>query len=126
MSMPYSHQYSPPAPVLEIALSDVDGDVFVGPLPALLDTGSDGSLVPLDYLERLEVPIAREARIRSHWGEWRTVRLYLVDVTIGGIRLAGVEVIGDEQNQRPLLGRNVLNALDLRLNGPSEVTEILV
>lgn len=125
MTIPYNRHYMPPAPVLEIALSDVDGDVFVGPVEALLDTGSDGSLVPVDYLEQLKVPLVREARLRSHWGEWRTVQLYLVDITIESVRLAGMEIVGDDHGHRILLGRNVLNALDLRLNGPAETTQIL-
>jgi predicted aspartyl protease len=125
MPTPYSRRYTPPAPILEIALSDVDGDVFIGPVEALLDTGSDGSLVPISYLEQLEVPIAREARLQSHWGEKRTVWLYLIDIVIEGVRLAGVEVVGDDRGQGVLLGRNVLNTLDVRLNGPSETTNVL-
>lgn len=46
MSYPYSDEYEPPFPALPVVLINDDEGLSLGPEPALLDTGSDGSLVP--------------------------------------------------------------------------------
>jgi predicted aspartyl protease len=92
---------------------------------ALLDTGSDGSLVPIAYLERILAPALADTRIRSHWGEWRSVQLFLVDLELDGLRLPDISVVGDEQGDEIVLGRNVLNRLRLLLDGPARFTEIV-
>lgn len=93
-------------------------------LPALLDTGSDGTLVPLYLLRDIRAPMLQEARMRSHWGEWRTVGLFLVEMTIGALTFAGVLVVGDDQGDEIILGRNILNKIRLELDGPSLQTRI--
>ena len=91
---------------------------------ALLDTGSDGSLVPIAYLEEILAPPMADTHIRSHWGEWRAVQLFAVDIELGNLRLPGVFVVGDEQGNEIVLGRNVLNRLRLLLDGPAELSDI--
>jgi predicted aspartyl protease len=92
---------------------------------ALLDTGSDGSPVPIVFLRQIFAPALTDTRIRSHWGEWRPAQLFVVDVELDGLRLPGVFVVGDEQGDEIVLGRNVLNKLRLLLNGPANLTDIL-
>lgn len=89
-----------------------------------LDTGSDGSLVPIAHLRQIFAPALTDTRIRSHWGEWRSVQLYVVDLELDGLRLPGVFVVGDEQGDEIVLGRNVLDKLRLLLNGPASLTAI--
>ena len=91
---------------------------------ALLDTGSDGSLVPLLYLQQILAPALTDSRIRSHWGEWRSVQLFLVDLELNGLRLPNVFVVGDEQGDEIVLGRNIINNLRLLLDGPNKITDI--
>jgi hypothetical protein len=43
---------------------------------------------------------------------------------IGEIVMASVEIAGDPNGNEIVLGRNVLNDLDLRLNGPSLQLEL--
>jgi hypothetical protein len=62
--------------------------------------------------------------MRSQWGERRQVLLYLVDVKIGEITLPGIEVVGDDQTNEVVLGRDVLNRLRVLLNGPAETTSV--
>lgn len=50
--------------------------------------------------------------------------LYLVDVQIGEITLPGIEVVGDEQTNEVVLGRDVLNRLRVLLDGPRRSTNI--
>jgi predicted aspartyl protease len=91
---------------------------------ALIDTGSDGTLVPLALLENVLAPVLTETRIRSHWGEWRAVQLLLVDIAREGLTLPGMLVVGDETGGEIVLGRNVQNRLHLALDGPAQLAEV--
>jgi predicted aspartyl protease len=91
---------------------------------AIVDTGADSTLIPQSLLDEIGAPFSDEARLRSHWGEWRNVSLFTIDLGVEGLRLPGVEVIGDEQDQEIIVGRNVLNRLRLLLDGPAGRIEI--
>ena len=121
----YSRNYYPPAPIVEVTFVSVAENLRVGPLPAFVDSGADGTLAPADYLDGIRAPSTVEMSVRSQWGESRRVLLYLVDVQIGDVTLPGIEVVGDEASNEIVLGRDVLNQLRVLLNGPEETTEIL-
>jgi predicted aspartyl protease len=121
---PYDSTYDPPIPVYEITLMAPAADRRVE-LSAIVDTGADGTIVPIRYLQRIEARRAFEASMRSQWGERRTVFLYLVDLVVGGLTLSGVYVVGDELGHETVLGRNVLNRLRLLLDGPQSVLTLL-
>lgn len=125
MKHPYDTDYRPPFPVIPVILHNGEEGLSTATESALLDTGSDGSMVPIIYLRQILAPAYAETRIRSHWGEWRPVQLFLVNLELGDFRLADVSVVGDEQGEEIVLGRNVLNRLRLLLDGPSRLTEIL-
>ena len=63
--------------------------------------------------------------MRSHWGEWRFVKIGVIDMALDGILLPAVEVVADEKSDIILLGRNVLNRLILLLDGPGRQMDIL-
>jgi len=125
MKYPYDVGYEPPFPAVRVVLSNSEEGVRTGEENALLDTGSDGSLVPIAYLRQILAPALADTRIRSHWGEWRSVQLFMVDLEVGNLRLPGIFVIGDDQGGEIVLGRNVINKLRLLLDGPASLTSIL-
>jgi hypothetical protein len=125
MSIAYSADYFPPAPILEIALAYPDESPTVGPLPALVDTGSDGTFIPMDYLEELGVAGDYRVFVRPIFGPARQVYIYTVDLIINSHRLPAIEVIGDDEGTELILGRNILNRLILLLDGPDAETKIL-
>jgi predicted aspartyl protease len=122
---PYLDHYNPPMPVLEIHLAYPEGSPSLGPLAAIIDTGADSMLVPQDLPDRIGAPFSDEARLRSHWGEWRQVALFIVDLGIEDLRLPNVEVVGDDEGDEIILGRNVLNRLRLLLDGPAGTVDVL-
>jgi predicted aspartyl protease len=124
MKHPYDDSYQPPFPALQVILYNTEEGLHASE-KALLDTGSDGSLVPIAYLRQIFAPALADTRIRSHWGEWRSAQLFVVDLEINGLRLPGVFVVGDEQGEDIMLGRNVLNKLRILLDGPANLAEIL-
>ncbi len=124
MKHPYSRNFQPPFPALPVVLTNAEEVLRTAEKNALIDTGSDGTLVPMALLEDVLAPVLSETRIRSHWGEWRAVQLFLVDIELEGLSLPGILVVGDDTGHEIVLGRNVLNRLHLALNGPAQVTEV--
>ena len=125
MRHPFSHDYSPNAPSLDVTFISAEKQLALGPVVALVDTGTDITAAPIAYLEKILAPIAREAFVVPHWGARYAVSLFSVDVRIDEWTLPGVEVIGDTKGNEVILGRDVLNKLRLLLDGPAQTTEIL-
>lgn len=124
MKYPYDTDYQPPFPAIPVIFHNSDEGLSTSVTNALLDTGSDGSLVPIFYLRQILASVLSDTRIRSHWGEWRSAQLFLVDIEVDGLKLPGVFVVGDEQGDEIILGRNFINKLRLLLDGPAKVTSI--
>jgi predicted aspartyl protease len=60
MDFPYLASYFPPMPALEIQLA-YPGEGFAGKLvAAIVDTGADGTLIPLGILDAIGAPIVDE------------------------------------------------------------------
>lgn len=125
MKFPYAVLYQPPFPALTVRFRNEEQSLQTDSLDALLDTGSDGTLVPITYLRQILAPALTDTRIRSHWGEWRPVQLFVVDLELANRRLANIFVVGDEQGSEIVLGRNVLNWLQMLLDGPASLTDLL-
>lgn len=124
MNYRYNTSYFPPAPFVDVVFVSAAEMLRTDPLPAFIDSGADGTIVPLAYLEEIYAPPTVEMGLRSQWGERRSVMLYLVDVYIDGINLPGIEVVGDEQSEDIILGRDVLNRLRVLLDGPDRTVKI--
>ncbi len=124
MKYSYSHVYHPPAPTLEVIFVTAAENRRTRPFIGIVDSGADGTLVPLRFLNEIQAPSTSEMFLRSHWGERRSAWLYLVDVQIGSLVLPGMEVVGDEFSDEIILGRDVLNRLKIVLDGPQETTEL--
>jgi hypothetical protein len=76
MSTPYDAAYTPPAPVLHIRLSAASESLRTDTLTAIVDTGSDATLIPSRYLETIEAIDLGDAVLRSVLGEARGVHLF--------------------------------------------------
>ncbi|MBL7162357.1 MAG: hypothetical protein ISS57_07100 [Anaerolineales bacterium] len=125
MKYPYTKEYQPSFPMIQIRLSNPEEGLRSESVNALLDTGSDGSLVPIEHLQQILAPVLKDTHIRSHWGEWRSVQLFAVDIELADIKLPALFVVGDDQGDEIILGRDLLNKLRILFDGPSEATTIL-
>jgi predicted aspartyl protease len=125
MKTPYSKDYNPPAPILPVSLAAPEEAPQIGPLMALVDTGADGTFIPTAFLEQLDAPIEYTTNVRTHIGErLRRVFIHQIDLLINSIRLPNVEVISDDWGSEIIIGRNVLNKLELLLDGPQQITRL--
>ena len=128
MSTPHSQTKFPPAAVLELQLSAPGDPPSSTTLTALIDTGADFTIVPIQWLLDIQAPEARAAYVRGMWSGRQLITLYLVDIHLAYGTLPGMEVIGidsEDEEQEVILGRNVLNLLILLLDGPQQQTTIL-
>jgi predicted aspartyl protease len=121
---PYSQSYSPPMPVVEIELGVPGRSRVETRLMALVDSGADGTLVPLNVLEEIGARQVGEARIRGILETSYPVAVYLVNVRIGPHLVRAVRAVAAPEGTEAMLGRNVLNHLTITLNGPASMTEI--
>ena len=120
----YSQKYSPAAPVVEARLKAPGRAEVSRSFTALIDSGADGTLLPIDLLEEIGARFEYEATLRGVTGESRAVDIYVADITIGGHTIPVVRMIAGSEGIEPILGRNVLNQFVITLNGLAGVTEI--
>ena len=132
MATKYSREKIPPAPVLQVRLSQPGEAPKIEAMPALIDTGGDFTTLPLNWLLQIDAPEIRWAYLRGLWSEQCPVTLYLVDLHLEHGVLPGVEVVGIDEadietddDREIVLGRNVLNQLILLLDGPNQQADIL-
>lgn len=120
----YDSTYPGPAfPVAEIAILG-DGKERSGEKKALIDTGADATVIPLDILEsigarRIDTRVARNVD-----GSRYRVRLYAVSIVIGAFTLHGIDAVANESTAEIIIGRDVLNQLIVTLDGIGQVSEI--
>ncbi len=124
LSYHYTADYDPPAPIIPITLISLDDEqVTVGPIEAIVDSGADGTLIPESYLQAIQAPAVRKARIKGITGAGFWADIFLVAIQIGPLKLHGIRAIANPAREI-VLGRNVLNQLDIELNGPAETVEL--
>lgn len=120
----YDTTCDPPVPVCDVVLiAPATGRRSA--LPAIVDTGADGTIIPVRHLQEIGARRVFEAGLRSQWGERRVVFLYLVDLQIADLMLPGVYVVGDDLGDETILGCDALNRLRLLLDGPAATTTLL-
>ena len=127
----YSPAKFPPAPVLNIRLSQIEESPTDQLFRALIDTGSDFSLAPQQILIELDALEYETTFVRGLWGARQEARMYPVDLHLESGILPAVEILGVPdggstfENEEIILGRNVLNKLILLLEGPQQQTTVL-
>ena len=121
----YDENYYPAMPIAPVEISlpgKLDDRVS---FTALIDCGADGTMIPLHILESVGAELFDRAYLRGVLGHRQSVSLYMVTLHIAGHTIYAVEAVAIDRDDNPILGRDVLNQLEVTLNGPATVTEIL-
>jgi predicted aspartyl protease len=122
-SFPYSTSYSPSAPVVQIVVTHRGSAT----LSALVDSGADATLIPVDILHAIKAPFIQTHTMIGVNNTRHIVDLYRLRIQVGvGPTLYGVRAVATSQGGEAILGRDVLNHLIVTLNGVAGVTEISV
>ncbi|MGB0388283.1 MAG: aspartyl protease family protein [Ardenticatenaceae bacterium] len=119
----YSTTYDPPAPVIEIKVRSTGRKNF-GSLTALIDSGADATMIPIDVLKQVGARYLRTLQMRGITGLASRVDTYLVVVRIGPHTIYGIRAIAMPPHSEGIIGRDVLNQLVVTLNGLATTTEI--
>lgn len=120
----YSQQYTPSAPVIEIEVTAPGIRRAKEKIVALVDSGSDGTIIPVNILERVSARCVGDARMVGVIGGSIVVDVYLATLIIGTHTMSAVRVVAAMDGAEAIIGRNVLNRLVVTLNGLAGVTEI--
>ncbi len=124
-SYEYSRDYVPAMPVVEVVLSRAGHTEPTITATALVDSGSDATMIPVGLLTTLGARYVGQARLRGVLGDAQLINLYLVSLRIGAYQVQATQVIGNPETDEFILGRDVLNQLIVTLNGEANITEIV-
>jgi predicted aspartyl protease len=126
--MAYSHDYSrdydPVAPVIEIHVRDIERAEPEISIIALIDSGSDATLLPADVIHATRAQYANTRRIRGILGAPSVVDTYMVSIRIGTHTVQAIEAVAVNDVDEAVLGRDVLNQLVIVLNGLAGIVEV--
>ena len=115
-----SRNYDPAIPVAEINLiSPVSGEPTVS-LIALIDSGADATMLPIDVLESADALHYRTRIMHGVTGHSIPVDTYFTIIQVGPYILHGIKAVALPAKGEPTLGRDVLNQLELTLNGTAQ------
>ncbi len=117
----YDADYYPAAPALTVGIGSPKGNVARSEVTALVDTGAEVTMIPLSILRSSGGRIQEKRRLRGILGE-SVVNRYLITVYVAGYAIRGIRAVALEDNYDSILGRDVLNQLELTLNGPAQET----
>ncbi len=120
----YNSQINPPGPMVNVIIrSPEDNEIFVTS-PALVDIGADYSVITPGIFEELMPIRVDKVYVESYEGKGDVLRRYSVNIEIHNWIFHQVPVIvGDDDYV--ILGRDILNNFDLRLNGIDGKLEFL-
>jgi hypothetical protein len=123
---PYDRSDNPPAPRAPLTIYPPPG-VDEEPLTvsALVDTGADCTCLPYDYLESLQLIPNGPTRVETATGAVESSFLYSVDLEFHQRHFPMITVVQVPTGSEAIMGRNVIQAFRLELNGPREYLDIL-
>ena len=120
----YDFAYSPSLRVVEVALKPFGQDSEPLQVSAMIGSGSDGTLVPLPILRRLNARKTGQVALRSITGARSIVSIYEVTLRLRSHLFPKVRVAADTHNDKIILGRDLSNQIIVTLNGLASTTEI--
>lgn len=117
--------FSPPAPLADIILRNPENNLEEKDVPMLLDTGSDVTLVPQIHAAKLIIDLSSSRQFElagfdNKRSFSQTVNLHIV---FEGKTFRG-EYFLIEQDYG-IIGRNILNLLNIQFDGKNQLWKIL-
>ncbi len=117
--------FDPPMPVLQIGLSKPGIERAKQTIEVIVDTGADGTLLPIDVLASIGVRAIDRASLIGITGERQLVDIYVVTIHIGTCLIRGIKVAALPPETTGILGRDVINQLQIHLIGPAQMLELV-
>jgi len=125
--MPYTYEYdadyNPAMPMVELLVGRALAAADLA-LAAIVDSGADATIIPMTYLRQIRARKGGQAWMRGTVGERVQVDLFQISLTLGDYRQGRIEVVGGADQDEVILGRDVLNHLEVTLNGPAHTVVV--
>lgn len=118
------HNFDPAMPILDVGISRPGAPTPAVFVEAIIDTGADGTMIPIHLLKAIGVPTVGSAFIRGITGDRQPVEFYVVTLHLSDLQVYAVQAAGLMEGDTAILGRDVINQLNLALLGPAEVVEV--
>ncbi len=120
----YNTTYQPSLPVVEITVGHSTQEQQQIVLKAMVDSGADGTMVPLRSLKHIGATQAGWTQLRAISGFSYRAPVYIVRLSFGATPIDLFRVAGDKQNEMMILGRDVLNLFVVTLDALGLVVKI--
>ena len=117
-------QLDPPAPFVNAVLRHPLTGTELRNLPAQLDTAADRTILPGSLVRSLDLPQVGVMRLGSFGGATYTLPVYAVLLGLHDLPPRPFKVAAHTEESWILLGRDVLNAYRIVLDGPQRALEI--
>jgi predicted aspartyl protease len=113
-----AERFSPPAPLAPVVCRNPGTGAIWADMPMLIDTGADVSLLPQEVLTRLGLGAVPDRRyeLMGFDGNVSTAPVVQAAIVFCGKTFRGYFLLIDQAHG--ILGRNILNAVALTLDGP--------
>jgi len=112
------NRFSPPAPVGHVHVIHPETGAKCPSVPMLIDSGADVTVVPATVAQRLGISLAGapEYELMAYDGTPRAVPAVRLKVVFLGRTFSGQFLLLEQESG--IIGRNILNAIALVLDGP--------
>jgi hypothetical protein len=113
-----AQRFSPPAPLAHVICKNLDTGAVLADVPMLLDTGADVSLLPQVVVNQLDLAAMPDRRYElvGFAGHVSTAPVVRTAIIFCGRTFRGQYLLIEQEYG--VLGRNILNAVSLTLDGP--------
>lgn len=116
-TMKYSETYTPPAPLAKIKLRNSKSLEIIQDVPMLLDTGSDITLLPKSFCEKIEAEISDTNFLELEgFNKSTTIAYYVYIEFIFLNKLFRGNFLVCEQDEG-IIGRDILNEFSILFDG---------
>ncbi|MCL4436034.1 MAG: aspartyl protease family protein [Thaumarchaeota archaeon] len=115
---PYDNSYEPPALIVDVTIIHPTNKKKIF-MKGKIDTGADGTVIPLDAAGKLGLIPASEVRYSDFLQHTGTLKTYFSNITLDNFRFEFVEVAAAPR-RTALIGRDVLNQLNMHCNGKEQ------
>jgi len=113
-----AENFDPPAPVAYVTLRNPATGVSLSEVPMLMDTGADVTLLPREYVDRLDIQVTEDTayEVQGFDGESRLVNMVQLEMIFLSRKFSGQFLLINQP--MGILGRNILNAVSILFDGP--------